>query len=85
MITRTKNNYGRFICDAKDIAFSRLIYINESMDAGYRSAGLRDFFGCASPKAVKNNTVLLKVAQTIEKPNTIVAMSIYYVKSIKSM
>ena len=21
MITKTKNNYGRFICDAKDIAF----------------------------------------------------------------
>ena len=21
MITRTKNNYGRFMCDAKDIAF----------------------------------------------------------------
>ena len=28
MNTRTKNNYGRFICDARDIAFSRLIYIN---------------------------------------------------------
>ena len=51
--------------------------IKEFMDAGYRSAGLGDFFGCESPKAVKNNTVLLKVAQTIEKPNTIVAMSIY--------
>ena len=31
MITRTKNNYGRFICDAKDNAFfSAYLYKNNN-------------------------------------------------------
>lgn len=62
--------------DRKFISENRAL-IKTFMDSGYQQAGLGDWFGCANKNAVKQNTVLLKIARTIDQPNHIVAMSVY--------
>ena len=49
--------------------------IKNFMDAGYEDAGLGKFGSCRKPKSVADNTILLKVAETID--GQILAMSIY--------
>lgn len=51
--------------------------IKAFFDAGYNHVGLGDFGSCTNDNSVKRNTVMLKVAQTMDEPHTIVAMSIY--------
>ena len=49
--------------------------IKHFMDAGYEDAGLGKFNSCYNKNFVANNTILLKVAETMD--GQILAMSIY--------
>ena len=49
--------------------------IKKFMDAGYEDAGLGKFNSCYNKDSVANNTILLKVAETMD--GQILAMSIY--------